>query len=126
MLHLQVAAALVAAGSRAATVPGAARPVTHHLSGSSACSGLRERAQAAAQAAPYFLLLDWRRVRGLDATAARTFGTLHNTLARMQARLLHNKLATLNYYRPGYARASPWHSGMHSSVHQAGDNVVVP
>ena len=62
------------------------------LSGSAASSGgilrLRERAQAAAQFAPRFLLLDWRRVKGLDATAARTFGTLYNTLARMQARIM--------------------------------------
>jgi len=49
---------------------------------------LRQRAEAAAQQAPRFLLLDWRRVKGLDATAARTFGTLHKTLARMQVCML--------------------------------------
>ena len=46
--------------------------------------GLRRRAQAAARSVPRFLLLDLRRVRGMDGTAASGFGTLANTLARLQ------------------------------------------
>ena len=49
-------------------------------------TGLRKRAEAAARSIPRFLLLDLRRVRGMDGTAASGFGTLANTLARLQAR----------------------------------------
>ena len=50
----------------------------------SSSSGLRRRAVAAARSIPRFLLLDLRRVRGMDGTAASGFGTLANTLARLQ------------------------------------------
>lgn len=49
--------------------------------------GVRRRAEAAVDCIPRFLLLDLRRVRGMDGTAASGFGTLANTLARLQVHI---------------------------------------
>ena len=46
---------------------------------------LLERATAAVAESPHFVLLDFRRVHGLDATAARTLGTLASTLVCFKA-----------------------------------------
>ncbi|PRW58410.1 sulfate transporter [Chlorella sorokiniana] len=43
---------------------------------------------AALAESPRFLILDFRRVQGLDATAARSFVTLHNKLHRMGIQLI--------------------------------------
>lgn len=48
----------------------------------------RGRAELALQAAPRFLLLDFRRVAGVDATAARTFATLASQLHNMGIELI--------------------------------------
>lgn len=73
----------------AAAVVGGQAPPTH-------CGGggrLAKVAEALAEA-PRFMLLDFRRVQGLDATAARSFVSLHGRLSRMgvQARAKHNVL----------------------------------
>ncbi|KAL3133431.1 hypothetical protein ABBQ38_007297 [Trebouxia sp. C0009 RCD-2024] len=49
---------------------------------------VRERFRAAAAVAPRFLLLDFRRVQGLDATAARTFFSLRSGLERLGVELV--------------------------------------
>ncbi|KAL3148948.1 hypothetical protein ABBQ32_001807 [Trebouxia sp. C0010 RCD-2024] len=49
---------------------------------------VRERFKAAAAVAPRFLLLDFRRVQGLDATAARTFFSLRSGLERLGVELV--------------------------------------
>lgn len=46
------------------------------------------RLQAALQAAPLFLILDFRRVQGMDATTARTFTGLHTRLQRLGVQLI--------------------------------------
>ncbi|KAK9811232.1 hypothetical protein WJX72_000395 [[Myrmecia] bisecta] len=51
-------------------------------------SSLQERTAAALQASPRFLLLDFRLVHGLDATAAQTFSTLRTTLGRLGVELV--------------------------------------
>ena len=53
---------------------------------------LLERATAAVAESPRFVLLDFRRVHGLDATAARTIGTLASTLATMGVQLIVTQL----------------------------------
>ena len=53
---------------------------------------LLERAKAALAESPRYVLLDFLRVHGLDATAARTFGTLASTLAMMGVQLIVTKL----------------------------------
>lgn len=53
---------------------------------------LLERARAAVAESPRFVLLDFRRVHGLDATAARTLGTLASTLAMMGVQLVMTQL----------------------------------
>eukprot|EP00887_Chlorella_sp_A99_P005506 scaffold1.g5506.t1 len=50
--------------------------------------GRLARVAAALEEAPHFLILDFRRVQGLDATAARTFVTLAARLARMGVQLI--------------------------------------
>jgi SulP family sulfate permease len=57
-----------------------------HFEALTASGGL-EGAGAALQEAPLVLLLDLTRVHGIDATAARTFATLHTRLARRGVRL---------------------------------------
>lgn len=61
---------------------------------------LLERAKAAVAESPHYVVLDFRRVHGLDATAARTFGTLASTLAVMGVQLIvtqarHSRLSWL-------------------------------
>ncbi|KAK9824383.1 hypothetical protein WJX72_009880 [[Myrmecia] bisecta] len=53
---------------------------------------VKDRADAAVAAAPRFLLLDFRRVNGLDATAARTFSTLHSSLQQLGVELILTSL----------------------------------
>eukprot|EP01023_Acetabularia_acetabulum_P049289 TRINITY_DN5257_c0_g2_i2.p1 TRINITY_DN5257_c0_g2~~TRINITY_DN5257_c0_g2_i2.p1 ORF type:complete len:544 (+),score=84.96 TRINITY_DN5257_c0_g2_i2:163-1794(+) len=60
--------------------------VVHHLYGTP--PQLTDHCIAAVQDAPRFLLLDFRRVTGLDATAARTLAALVNTLHQMGVTLL--------------------------------------
>ncbi|DBA74396.1 hypothetical protein WJX77_006646 [Trebouxia sp. C0004] len=55
---------------------------------------VRERFQAAAAVSPRFLLLDFRRVQGLDATAARTFYSLRSALERLEVELVLTHLPT--------------------------------
>ncbi|KAA6425635.1 MAG: Sulfate Permease Family [Trebouxia sp. A1-2] len=55
---------------------------------------VRERFQAAASVSPRFLLLDFRRVQGLDATAARTFHSLRSALERLGVELVLTHLPT--------------------------------
>jgi len=89
---LQVATALIDEDGAMAD-----EPTSNGSEGDS--GGSRHRAEAAARSVPRFLLLDLRRVRGMDGTAASGFGTLANTLARLQARsvnysLLHSCIFT--------------------------------
>ena len=68
-----------------ALVDGDDAPADGHAgSGTDAGSTVRRRAEAAVDCIPRFLLLDLRRVRGMDGTAASGFGALANTLARLQ------------------------------------------
>ena len=63
--------------------PSHRHPPTHPpLLAASAGEQLSNVAAALAES-PRFLILDFRRVQGLDATAARSFVTLHNKLQRM-------------------------------------------
>ncbi|KAL4452289.1 hypothetical protein ABPG75_007951 [Micractinium tetrahymenae] len=57
-------------------------------SGGAGSSGQLSRVAAALAESPRFLILDLRRVQGLDATAARSFVTLHSRLHRMGIQLL--------------------------------------
>lgn len=81
--------------SAARTAPGAqALPLA--LSGTSPATALPDdlslldppALRAARATAPLFFLLDFSRVRGLDATAARSFVTLHARLLRLGVRLI--------------------------------------
>ncbi|GAB4822722.1 hypothetical protein N2152v2_009768 [Parachlorella kessleri] len=93
-------------GGRAATsllptvVSGVLLDDTHdaiqHFSGDA-----RGWAAAALEQAPRFLILDFRRVQGLDATAARTFVTLHSKLHRKGIQLIITHLPTS---RPGICK----------------------
>lgn len=60
-------------------------------------SGTEPSKLAAALAqSPRFLILDFRRVQGLDATAARSFVTLHNKLQRMGIQLIITHITARN------------------------------
>ncbi|KAL4419479.1 hypothetical protein ABPG77_008281 [Micractinium sp. CCAP 211/92] len=61
-------------------------------------SGGNQPAKVAAALAesPRFLILDFRRVQGLDATAARSFVTLHNKLTRMGIQLVITHITARN------------------------------
>lgn len=63
--------------------------VAQFLEGQPGTGGEQAANVAAALAeSPRFLILDFRRVQGLDATAARSFVTLHNKLQRMGIQLI--------------------------------------
>ncbi|KAL4431193.1 hypothetical protein ABPG75_006449 [Micractinium tetrahymenae] len=51
---------------------------------------------AALAESPRYLILDFRRVQGLDATAARSFVTLHNKLTRMGIQLVITHITARN------------------------------
>ncbi|KAK9845896.1 hypothetical protein WJX81_005443 [Elliptochloris bilobata] len=77
---------------------GARRPRLGRGAGEEAlwAPGVRERTRAAFAAAPQFVMLDFRMVRGLDATAAQTFGTLRSLLQRQGIELLISELSNAN------------------------------
>ncbi|KAK9845864.1 hypothetical protein WJX81_004564 [Elliptochloris bilobata] len=73
-----------------ASVPRAPDTAHSGLDGESALWSpeMRDRTKEAFAAAPQFLILDFRMVRGLDATAAQSFGSLRSLLQRLKVELI--------------------------------------